>query len=112
MAEEETKQETPNGEPQDLLTLPEAEQPPSDSPMLADPRPDDDFPAMPRMQLYDVVDQRWVELEPPQRAVTYTVQNPVRYVDDEGAFRVRFVARDPGLNAEFTFGVRLDGTVE
>ena len=103
---------TPNGEPQDLLTLPEAEQPPSDSPMLADPRPDDDFPAMPRMQLYDVVDQRWVELEPPQRAVTYTVQNPVRYVDDEGAFRVRFVARDPGLNAEFTFGVRLDGTVE
>ena len=102
----------PGSDPTVLLPLPQSEQPPTDDPLLAHPRPGEGAPDMPRLQFFDFEAQQWVEFEPAKRTTTYTLSEPTRYVDENGAFKVRFVARDPNEYAEFTFSPRLDGTVE
>jgi hypothetical protein len=97
---------------QPLAPLPEAEQPATDDPLLSNPRPGQGRPDTPRIQLYDMTAQRWIEFEPAEKSKTYSVPEPARYVDDSGAFRVRFVARDVTEYAQFTMSPRITGTVE
>jgi hypothetical protein len=65
------------------------------------------------MQLFDLVDGRWLEFEALQTTRSYVVAQPQRYVDESGRLMVRFVNRG-GINEEkwFAFAVRLEGTIE
>jgi hypothetical protein len=102
---------TPGSTGVDLAPLPTEEQPDSDQPLAADPRPDAPE-GTPRVQLFDRVADIWVEFEPVSMSSTYEVAEPERFVDEAGAFRVRFVVRSQKDEGEFGFGARLEGTVE
>ena len=95
-----------------LAPLPDEQQPPSDDPLLGNPRPGEDFSTAPIVQLFDITAEEWVEFEPVSKSFTYSVPDLVRYVDSTGAFRVRFVSRSPDEYVQFTFNPRLTGTVE
>ena len=95
----------------ELLPLPADEQPASDSPMASNPRPAEGAAHLPRLQLFDRLAERWVEFEPADTRRSYTIPDAGRYVDEAGAFRVRFVLRSNEY-AHFAFSARLEGTVE
>ncbi|MEP7157816.1 MAG: hypothetical protein ABI797_00160 [Chloroflexota bacterium] len=95
----------------DLAPLPAEAQPDSDQPLAANPRPDAPGDT-PRIQLYDHAAGTWVEFEPVALAATYEVAGPEQFVDESGAFRIRFVVRSQSDFVEFGFGARLSGTVE
>jgi hypothetical protein len=102
----------PSGAGVELHPLPEAEQPDSDQPMASDPRPNDGDPSLPRVQLFDITTNAWVEFEPVRASTTYRIGEPLRFVDGSGAVRVRFVLRDQSSFAQFGLGVKLEGTVQ
>ncbi len=104
--------ETPAATGEALVPLPADEQPDPEQPLATDPRPDDRAPNIPRLQLFDRVARTWIEFEPVARSRAYVVTDPARYVDESGAFRVRFVVRGRDEYAQFTFSARLEGTVE
>jgi hypothetical protein len=94
-----------------LAPLPATEQPNQDDPLAADPRPAEAI-GVPRIQLFDRVAGAWVEFEPVEAEESFLIQEPERYVDASGSFRVRYVVRDPGAYVEFSMGVRLEGIIE
>ena len=94
-----------------LAPLPVEEQPDPDQPLASEPRPDAPI-GDPRIQLFDRVLGTWVEFEPIDWTQTWRIDDPDRYVDRAGAFRVRFVVRERNVFAEFALLVRLEGTVE
>lgn len=96
---------------EELLPLPDEEQPDSDAPLASSPRASDGAPDVPRLQLFDHASGSWVEFEPIGPDTTYVVHEPQRYVDGRGTFRVRFVMRTDDY-AQFYFGARLEGEVE
>lgn len=102
---------SPTATGEELMPLPADEQPDSESPLASDPRPDDGSPDVPRIQLFDRLAGEWVEFEPAETRRSYVIADAARYVDDAGAFRVRFVVRGNDY-AQFAFGARLEGTVE
>jgi hypothetical protein len=102
---------TPGKTGVDLAPLPAEEQPDSDQPLAADPRPDAPG-TTPRIQLFDRLSGIWVEFEPVSTVSTYEVTGPERFVDESGTFRIRFVVRGQNDFVEFGFGARLEGTVE
>lgn len=87
------------------------EQPDSDNPLASNPRPGI-APELPRIQFFDPAAGAWVEFEPLATDTTLVIEQPERYVDASGAFRVRFVVRDPSAYTYFTFNARLEGTVQ
>jgi hypothetical protein len=66
---------------------------------------------LPAVQLFDRVEERWVELAPMTQGRTYTIAEPARYVDPGGGLLVRYVVRQ-SPNGSFGLAVRLSGTVE
>lgn len=103
--------QTPAATGEALVPLPADEQPDPEQPLASDPRAGDGAPDIPRLQLFDRVAGTWIEFEPVARSRTYVVVDPARYVDESGAFRVRFVLRGREYT-QFTFAARLEGTVE
>jgi hypothetical protein len=95
----------------ELAPLPESDQPSSDAPLSTDPRPGQS-PSLPRMQIFDRATEEWVEYEPMTGQRTYEISDPARFVDEAGAVRVRFVARDESEFVQFAFGLRLAGNVQ
>ena len=93
-----------------LAPLAADEQPDSDNPLAANPRPGVALD-LPRIQLFDLDAGAWVEFEPLESDMTLVIEHPERFVDSSGAFRVRFVVRDTSAYAYFTFNARLEGTV-
>jgi hypothetical protein len=91
--------------------LPDGDQPDTDNPLAADPRPGAS-PGTPRVQLFDRIAAAWMELEPVEYGQTYVVAQPERFVDAAGGFRIRFVVRDPSDYLEFWFAARVEGNVE
>jgi hypothetical protein len=94
-----------------LAPLSVDEQPDSDNPLAANPRPGV-APDLPRIQFFDLAAGAWVEFEPLAADATLVIEQPERYVDGSGAFRVRFVVRDPSAYTYFTFNARVEGTVQ
>ena len=71
---------------------------------------------LPAFQLFDRVDQKWVEFPAPRSSLSYVIGNPDRYVDSGGAVLFRFVNRlDAGQFGEdqlsFQLLMRLEGTI-
>jgi hypothetical protein len=104
-----TRSGAPSATGNPITPLPADEQPDPDSPLASNPRAGERPADMPRVQLYDRVAEAWVELEPMSASRTFDVADPTRYVDANGAFRVRFVS---AASVAFTFDVRLEGTIE
>lgn len=101
---------TPATANEELLPLPAEEQPASDAPLSANPRPGASA-SLPRVQLFDLTAQEWVEFEPLQSGRTYRIAEPTRWLDAAGTLRVRFVIRGM-LEAGFSLDPRISGTVE
>lgn len=101
----------PIGGGTELPPLPDEEQPDSDAPLASTPRAGEGDREMPRLQLFDRSVGRWIEFEPLRRETTYSIPEPDRYVDEMGAFRVRFVVRSDE-HAMFSVSARLEGDIE
>jgi hypothetical protein len=87
--------------------LPMPAQPPQDDPTGGGlPNP---AAATPGVQLFDRIENRWVQFEHVELGRSYDVQSPERYVDASGAFVVRFVSR--GDTFFFRLVPRLEGVV-
>jgi hypothetical protein len=99
---------TPGGD--ELLPLPAAEQPDPDAPLAVNPGLDELQADLPRLQLFDVRAQTWVEFEAANRS-SYAIADPPRWIDDSGKLLVRLVARRT-LDETFGFAVRMTGSVE
>jgi hypothetical protein len=95
-----------------LTPLPPDQQPDPSQPLTVDADLPGPLPGLPALQLYDRTGATWVEFEPLTSGRTYVVSDPGRYVDGVGTLRARFVVRDFDEFAEFSFGVRLEGTIE
>jgi hypothetical protein len=68
------------------------------------------FDGIPDFQLFDRVAGRWVEFAHPHSGIAFRIADPERYVDDAGAFLVRFVNRgDQQMTAYFSLVARLEG---
>jgi hypothetical protein len=98
-----------------ISPLPAEQQPDQDDPLgeAPDPRVQPRWEDLPIMQLFDLVDGRWLEFEALQPMRSYVVAEPQRYVDESGRLMVRFVNRG-GIHEEkwFAVAVRLEGTIE
>jgi hypothetical protein len=97
----------------DLAPLPDAEQPDQQNPLASNPRPTDgggDKFGLPRLQLFDRAAAKWIEYEPVEVERSYRIADPSRFVDEAGAFLVRFVVRGNDY-VEFFFVPSLEGTV-
>jgi hypothetical protein len=70
------------------------------------------FDSLPELQLFDRVSGKWVEFRHAANGVEFTVGSPERYVDQSGAFRARFVNRDPSMTAWFAVSVQIAGTAQ
>jgi len=99
--------QAPGVEAQEVVPLPEAQQPDQDDPTA----PGGGGRALPSVQLFDRAAGRWVEFAPLTSSATYRIPDAGRYVDASGGFLVRFVKRGNGDGTAFALGVRLDGTV-
>jgi hypothetical protein len=81
------------------------------------PAPPDVFRSMlPAFQLFDRVDQRWVEFPQPETSSSYLIDDPQRYVDDGGGVLFRFVNRAEANEfgeeqVYFNLLMRLEGTL-
>jgi hypothetical protein len=65
---------------------------------------------IPDVQLFDRVTERWVELPHLEARREVRIADPTRYVNETGAFLVRFVNRgDQGMVTWFTPLWRLEG---
>jgi hypothetical protein len=65
---------------------------------------------LPDVQLFDRIADRWVEVPHPVMQREFRIADPARYVDETGAFLVRFVNRgDAGMSSYFLPIVRLEG---
>jgi hypothetical protein len=101
---------TPSAGGDPLDPLPPDQQPDPNQPLTTGAN--DPLLGFPAVQLYDRIGATWIEFEPLLAGHTYLVSDPGRYVDSAGTVRARFVIREFDEFAEFSLGVRIEGTIE